>query len=32
MGFLDRANIGNARVAGLQADLRMTDVQYETGM
>ncbi|CAF1205233.1 unnamed protein product, partial [Didymodactylos carnosus] len=26
--FLDRINIGNARLAGLQADLNMTDAQY----
>lgn len=29
--FLDRANIGNARVAGLQKDLRLTDFQFQTG-
>ncbi|KAF5373687.1 hypothetical protein D9758_000898 [Tetrapyrgos nigripes] len=28
LSFLDRANIGNARVAGLQRDLGMTDHQY----
>ena len=28
--FQDRSNIGNARVAGLQKDLRLTDNQYET--
>lgn len=32
LAFLDRANIGNARVAGLQEDLRMSDKQYQTGM
>jgi len=32
LAFLDRANIGNARVAGLQKDLRITDTQYQTGM
>lgn len=32
LAFLDRANIGNARVAGLQEDLSMTDRQYQTGM
>jgi hypothetical protein len=31
LAFLDRSNIGNARVAGLQADLGMSDHQYETG-
>ena len=30
--FLDRANIGNARVAGLQKDLRLTGYQYQTGV
>lgn len=29
--FVDRVNIGNARVAGLQRDLGMTDLQYQTG-
>ncbi|KAF9529639.1 MFS general substrate transporter [Crepidotus variabilis] len=29
LSFLDRANIGNARVAGLQKDLHMTDRQYQ---
>ncbi|KAF9477434.1 MFS general substrate transporter [Pholiota conissans] len=28
LSFLDRANIGNARVAGLQKDLHMSDHQY----
>jgi hypothetical protein len=31
LAFLDRANIGNARVAGLQSDLRITDIQYQIG-
>ena len=26
----DRSNIGNARVAGLQKDLHLTDKQYQT--
>lgn len=30
--FLDRANIGNARVAGMQKSLHLTDLQYQTGM
>ena len=30
--LLDRANIGNARVAGLQKDLKITDGQFQTGM
>ncbi|CAE6353816.1 unnamed protein product [Rhizoctonia solani] len=30
LSFLDRANIGNARVAGLQKDLGMTNKQYST--
>ena len=29
--FLDRANIGNARVAGLQKDLHITSTQYQIG-
>lgn len=29
--FVDRTNIGNARVAGLQRDLGLTDHQYKTG-
>jgi hypothetical protein len=32
ISFLDRANIGNARVAGLQEDLKLTDRQYQTGV
>lgn len=31
LAFLDRANIGNARIAGLQEDLGLTDRQYQTG-
>lgn len=27
--LLDRANVGNARIAGLQKDLRLTDHQYQ---
>ena len=29
--FIDRSNIANARVAGLQTDLSITDNQYQTG-
>ncbi|KAF2451336.1 MFS general substrate transporter [Karstenula rhodostoma CBS 690.94] len=29
LSFLDRSNIGNARIAGLALDLRLTDTQYE---
>ncbi|TDL17656.1 MFS general substrate transporter [Rickenella mellea] len=29
LSFLDRANIGNARVAGLQTELKLTDTQYQ---
>lgn len=29
LSFLDRSNIGNARVAGLVEDLRLADAQYE---
>ncbi|KDQ13229.1 hypothetical protein BOTBODRAFT_66945 [Botryobasidium botryosum FD-172 SS1] len=32
LSFIDRSNIGNARVAGLQADLKMTDHQYSTAL
>lgn len=31
LAFLDRANIGNARVAGFQTDLGITDHQYQVG-
>jgi hypothetical protein len=31
IAFLDRSNIGNARVAGLQKDLKLTDVEYQIG-
>ena len=29
--FLDRSNIGNARVAGLQKTLKISDYQYQLG-
>lgn len=29
--FLDRGNIGNARVAGMQKSIHVTDSQYQTG-
>ncbi|KAL8934509.1 MAG: hypothetical protein Q9211_005190 [Gyalolechia sp. 1 TL-2023] len=29
LGFLDRSNIGNAKIAGLSADLRLNSSQYE---
>ncbi|KAJ5159766.1 uncharacterized protein N7482_006770 [Penicillium canariense] len=29
LAFLDRSNIGNARIAGLQDDLRLSSAQYE---
>ncbi|KAK2783281.1 hypothetical protein FQN53_009269 [Emmonsiellopsis sp. PD_33] len=32
LAFLDRANIGNARVAGLQKDLAINDRQYQTAI
>ncbi|KAK0457498.1 major facilitator superfamily domain-containing protein [Desarmillaria tabescens] len=32
LSFLDRTNIGNARIAGLQHDLRITDKQYTTAL
>lgn len=31
LAFLDRTNVGNARVAGLQTDLAISDAQYQTG-
>jgi hypothetical protein len=31
LAFLDRANIGNARIAGLQTDLDISDHQYQIG-
>ncbi|KAB5517377.1 putative MFS transporter [Coniochaeta sp. 2T2.1] len=30
--FLDRTNVGNARLYGLEKDLNMTDHQYDTGL
>jgi hypothetical protein len=32
LAFLDRANIGNARIAGLQTDLGISDHQYQIGI
>ncbi|KAF9459883.1 major facilitator superfamily domain-containing protein, partial [Collybia nuda] len=32
LSFLDRTNLGAARVAGLQSDLRMTDKQYSIAL
>jgi MFS family permease len=32
LSFIDRVNIGNARVAGLQSDLKMTDYQYSLAL
>ncbi|ETW81273.1 major facilitator superfamily [Heterobasidion irregulare TC 32-1] len=32
LSFLDRANIGNARIAGLQKDLNMTDHQFSVSL
>ena len=32
LSFIDRVNIGNARVAGLQKDLKMTDFQYSLAL
>ncbi|KAF9044192.1 MFS general substrate transporter [Panaeolus papilionaceus] len=29
LNFMDRANIGNARIAGMQADLHLTDHKYQ---
>lgn len=30
--FLDRTNVGNAKTYGLEASLKMTDLQYDTGL
>lgn len=30
--FLDRTNVGNARLYNLEPDLRMTDRQYDIGL
>jgi MFS family permease len=32
LSFIDRVNIGNARVAGLQADLKMSNYQYSLAL
>lgn len=32
MAFLDRANIGNAKIDGLPADLRLTPGQYNASL
>jgi len=32
LSFLDRSNVGNARIEGLAADLHMTGNQYLTGL
>ncbi|THH13188.1 hypothetical protein EW146_g7001 [Bondarzewia mesenterica] len=32
LSFLDRSNIGNARIAGLQRNLKMTDHQYSVSL
>ena len=32
LSFIDRVNIGNARVAGLQTDLKMSDYQYSLAL
>lgn len=31
LSFLDRSNLGNARVAGLQRDLQLSDWAYHVG-
>lgn len=30
--FLDRTNVGNAKILGLEADLGITDKQYSQGL
>ncbi|KAJ5961125.1 uncharacterized protein N7479_008275 [Penicillium vulpinum] len=32
MSFLDRTNVGNAKIIGLEADLSITDHQYDIGL
>lgn len=32
LSFLDRTNVGNASVAGMQEDLKMTGSQYNIGL
>lgn len=32
MGYLDRINVGNARLAGMQKDLGMDDTTYSLGI
>ncbi|KAG6916591.1 hypothetical protein DXG01_006241 [Tephrocybe rancida] len=32
LAYLDRTNIGNARIAGLQTDLKLSNVQYSTAL
>jgi hypothetical protein len=32
LSIMDRSSLGNARVAGLQQDPKLTDWQYQTGM
>jgi MFS family permease len=32
LSFIDRVNIGNARIGGLQTDLKMTDYQYSLAL
>jgi hypothetical protein len=32
MGYLDRINVGNARLAGMQDDLGMSDTMYSLGI
>lgn len=32
MSFLDRTNIGNAKITGLQKDLKMTNNQYNAAL
>ena len=32
LSFLDRANLGNVRIVGLQTDLRMTDYDYSMAL
>lgn len=30
--FLDRTNVGNAKIIGLETDLKITDHQYDIGL
>lgn len=31
LSIMDRSNVGNARIAGMQKDLKLTDWEYQVG-